>query len=136
MLDPDCLLTFLVRESPDGPSETCHCALIQWTGWMQLVDGAKSQPATEHGIDHGCAERQPTSLTVRPRKHPTQIEKRRDGHSSNIVRCLFYMDSAFLSYCQAPHFAPATQHRGIFPSSLTLKKHLILFSSLGLRKNR
>jgi hypothetical protein len=117
MLDPDCLLPVLVRESRDGPGETGHCAMIQRTGRMQFVDGAQSQPATERSVDHGCAERQPTSLMVWPRKHPTQIEKRRDGrHSSNRVRGLFYTDSAFLGYCQASHFTLAMQRCGIFPS--------------------
>jgi hypothetical protein len=55
MLDPNCLLPVLVRESRDGPGETGHCAMIQRTGGMQLVDGAQSQPAPERRIDHGCA---------------------------------------------------------------------------------
>ena len=90
MLDPDCLLSVLVRESCDGPDETGYCAMIQRTGRMQLVDGAQSQPATERSVDHGSAERQPTSLMGRPRKHPTQIENRRDGrHGTSLVRGLF-----------------------------------------------
>jgi hypothetical protein len=64
--------------------------MIQRPGWMQLVDGAQSQPATERSVDHGFAERQPTSLMVGLRKHSTQVEKRRKGrHSSNLVRDLF-----------------------------------------------
>jgi hypothetical protein len=90
MLDPDCLFPVFVRESRDRPGETGHCAMIQRTGRMQLVDGAQTQPATERSVDHGCAEREPTSLMVRLRKHPMQIEKRRDGlHSPNRVRGLF-----------------------------------------------
>lgn len=91
MLDPDCLLPVLVRESRDGPGETGHCAMIQRTGGMQFVDGAQSQPATERDVDHRRAERQPTSLMVRPCKHPTQIEKRRDGsHSSSCSWFVLY----------------------------------------------
>jgi hypothetical protein len=107
MLDPDCLLPVFVRECRDGPGETGHCAMIQRTGRMQLVDGTHSQSATERSVDHGCAERQPTTLMVRPRKHLTQIEKRRGScHSSNRVRDLFL---------QIPRFWITVKRRILLP---------------------